>query len=189
MEFFPRHIEIPEMQERFSRNEISSTFQANFINYQRNLTIPHIFTPQQVRNMMKKAFKTYPPINPLVSCSTYTVQHYKLTLPYGVPEKYEGEDIKIPYMLFNCADGVDGSKYPEGRDAGPFTKGLRHALIHDHDLKLQDFDKYIEILGISRDLDELYSDRDFMERFLFPVWNYTRMLEAEAEKMGYSWDA
>ncbi|KAF7447443.1 hypothetical protein PtrM4_122250 [Pyrenophora tritici-repentis] len=183
--FFPCHIWISELQNRFSRNQIKGTFQAIFIDYQRDLTIPHVITPQQVRSLIKTAARACPPNSK--SCSTYTVDKYRFTLPPRIPEKC-GVEIKIPYTLIHCADGVNPAKFPKGSDAGPFTRALIHARTRNQDIMLNELDGYIARWGISRELDRLYSDPSLTDRYANEVKEYARGLRDTAKAKGYKWD-
>ncbi|KAI2476505.1 Dimer-Tnp-hAT domain containing protein [Pyrenophora tritici-repentis] len=183
--FFPCHIWISELQNRFSRNQIKGTFQAIFIDYQRDLTIPHVITPQQVRSLIKTAARACPPNSK--SCSTYTVYKYRFTLSPRIPEKC-GVEIKIPYTLIHCADGVNPAKFPKGSDAGPFTRALIHARTRNQDIMLNELDGYIARWGISRELDRLYSDPSLTDRYANEVKEYARGLRDTAKAKGYKWD-
>jgi len=95
---------------------------------------------------------------------------------------------KIPYVLLNCADGVDPAKFPKGRDSGPFTKALGHAQPLQHDIKLENLDAYIAFMRISRDLHKDYSDTDFSKRHAVLTRDHAHVLRDEAKQMGYGWD-
>ncbi|KAF1829124.1 hypothetical protein BDW02DRAFT_602814 [Decorospora gaudefroyi] len=182
--FFPRHTHVAELQDRLTRNGIGGTDQANIINMQRDLHIPHIITGMQIRTHIKNARKRIPKISPAVPCTEHRVSHYNVS----INSRTADDRVLIDYPLMDCFFGVHGDAIPAGRDCGPFTEALMSALVGRHDVMLSEMDRYIQNCGINRNLHPGYTDADFLGRHKEQITVCRSALVEEAKTKGYRWE-
>lgn len=147
---------------------------------QRTLRTPYIVMPRQVRAQIKHAVKVYGKTDAAGPCMTFTTRHYTFAC---------AQEDKIPYPLINCGDGIHPSDFPQGADAGPFTKALIKAQVMAHnEVTVQELDTYLALVGIDRGLEQGYSDQDFYQRHVDSVRKYQQELRVEADTKGYKWE-
>ncbi|KAL1795964.1 hypothetical protein ACET3X_006188 [Alternaria dauci] len=160
--FFPNHVDIPEIQHRFCHSDIKGSFQANFI---------------KSKAYLGGAFPTKP--------TTFTTGHYTF-----VPGEANGFDnVRITYPLIDCGFHVHPRNFPMGPDSGPFTKALIQVqLAGNTTLMLSELDTFIAAMGISRELEDGYTDAGFQARHRVMVKEYKAFLQKNAGKKNIRFD-
>lgn len=156
---------------------------ASIQNWSRDLQIPDLVRSNRIDGvvMQRRRQGAYDLDTP---CTNYFVSHYKFA-----NGNHDEERRPIDYALCDVSFGVNINKWPDGVDAGPFTKAIRHAFTTgDYAVMLSQVDEYATRHRLGCQLDPDYSDKEFGERWRPFTLQTRKKLREDLNALNYIWD-